>query len=359
MFPKPVNAVNIKFNNIKIDTLILKDTASSFIGHTAIFGDKIYFADEYFARLYVFDTNGDLITMRLGQGNSKKEYAGSGISGFFFLPNGQSIYMGASIDCSVYDTHFEKIKYFQIQRFLNDYWKDKEFADNPKNYGLDYTKFTMRAYDTYMYMNVFCAGKGVGFSSIENPLAYYEKAKVLLKVNLETGCVEELVGAYPPSYLKDSDKRGDLTDIGYDIDSKGNFYISYAADPGIYVYDKNFTPIRAFGTKGNNMDTDYLNSYTLKQNEDSYEQWYKGRYTYLKYTEETDVSCRSYTKGGNPITEALQIYQGDTLVADIDVPSFFPVNFFKIAGYIAPYYYSAVYPDAENKTLKIYRFKLE
>lgn len=79
----------------------------------------------------------------------------------------------------------------------------------------------------------------------------------------------------------------------------------------------------------------------------------KGRYGWIEYIDETGILFRSYVKGRNSLTDGLQVYSDDVMVADVDVP-----EGFRVVGYIEPYYYSQVFEDDENGKLEIMRFRL-
>ena len=72
----------------------------------------------------------------------------------------------------------------------------------------------------------------------------------------------------------------------------------------------------------------------------------------VEYVDETGLLFRSYRKGGGSATDGLQVYRDGVLVGDVDVPLGF-----RMAGYVAPYYYSYVVPDEEGERLYMFRFK--
>jgi hypothetical protein len=62
---------------------------------------------------------------------------------------------------------------------------------------------------------------------------------------------------------------------------------------------------------------------------------------------------RSYKKQGVESQNGLQIYKGETLIGDVEVPA----NF-KVIGYIKPYFVTKIICDEENERAKFYKFKL-
>ena len=120
----------------------------------------------------------------------------------------------------------------------------------------------------------------------------------------------------------------------------------------MYVYDKSFRLKYSFGQKGKDMNQDYLRlSVESFQKELSEEQNTKGRYTSLCIV--GDMTFRTYRTGIPQNQTRLQIYEGTTLIGDIQVP-----EGFKTLGYIEPYYYSEFICDEEKESMELYRFKL-
>ena len=73
----------------------------------------------------------------------------------------------------------------------------------------------------------------------------------------------------------------------------------------------------------------------------------------VEYEEQTSLLFRTYKKGEQEISDGLQIYNTNKLIADVDIP-----KNMRVMGYIAPYYYSYVISDEDQETMILYRFKL-
>lgn len=78
-----------------------------------------------------------------------------------------------------------------------------------------------------------------------------------------------------------------------------------------------------------------------------------GRYTCLKYFEETGLLFRQYRKGNRVKTESMQVYRNHELLYDFDVPAGFD-----LFAYRPPFYYASLAPDEEREEMIVCRFKL-
>ncbi|MBS4014811.1 MAG: hypothetical protein KGZ97_13850 [Bacteroidetes bacterium] len=184
---------------------------------------------------------------------------------------------------------------------------------------------------------------------------YYREGRIIAKLDYKNSIITEVLGRR--SLVYDNYKYlGHLSFISFDTDGKGHFFLNFEIDSLIYFCDKDFVPIKSFGGKGTNMNTNYTESNNLRDLDRIFHEDRKkcGFYTGLEYIEERDLLFRSYTRGEHTNFDGLQIYKDQVLVADVDVP-----KGFKIEGYISPYFYSSVFADSEKQVIKIYRFTLD
>lgn len=203
----------------------------------------------------------------------------------------------------------------------------------------------------YIYYNVN-AGQGMMSDFMLKPETYYRNVHALAKLNMVNGKVEAMLGGYPLFYDR---KHYLFQDVLFDIDQKKqHFFVSYNADPLIYCYDKDYKPLYSFGWPGKGMNADYrsFSVETLMKDRDMI----RAKYSYyhnIKYIEELGLLFRPYTRQLESMYDGLQIYQGQTLIADVDVPK----NLI-ILGYSAPYVYATTNLDGIRESIDIYRFKL-
>jgi len=161
---------------------------------------------------------------------------------------------------------------------------------------------------------------------------------------IQAGAFSHIYGKYYSSYFS------------YDIDTDGNFYVSFEPDSLIYKFDHHFKPLKTFGIAGDEMNTKYTETKSIEQFKKLFHSERKthGYYTWIEYVDETDLLFRAYQKGVHAATDGLQIYQDGVLIADVNVP-----KGMYIEGYIEPWYYSNAIIDEMDETMKVYRFKID
>ena len=185
---------------------------------------------------------------------------------------------------------------------------------------------------------------------------YYETGRIFAHLDLNTGEIKSIFGRKSREYLN-YNFLGAYDTFDYIMDSKDQLYVSHQIDSLIYVYNDDHENIYTFGNAGRNINTDYpeFNSKNINDimgilNNEKPNTSY---YTKVKYIEEKNIFFRSYHKPIAEGVDGLQIYKGNVLVADVDVP-----KGFEVAGYIAPYFYSDAILEEDELTLKAYKFTL-
>ena len=78
--------------------------------------------------------------------------------------------------------------------------EDKSYS-NPAIYTKDYGHFIMRQMGDYAYFNVHAA-EGMLSDFMFEPETYYRNVHVLMKLDLKSGKIENLLGGYPPFIMK-------------------------------------------------------------------------------------------------------------------------------------------------------------
>ncbi|MBS4013007.1 MAG: hypothetical protein KGZ97_04495 [Bacteroidetes bacterium] len=348
---------------VELDSLVIKGINSSFVGFVRVYNNTIYFVDERFGRVFAYDSEMNLINTYLGHGRGPREIDTGPIMDLVSLPSGKHFLIGTSWDCFIYDSTWTLHK-----RYFLD-WRPEhsreEAINNPKPhmrniYGLNYPRIRGKFHDEQIFYQIYSQNPKFWYV---NTREYYECARILCKINSETGIITNILGRHSPVH-RQYNYLGALAYSYFDITKDGLLYLCHKPDSLIYVFDTEFNPKYAFGLKGKNMNTDYLNISSLDEMKyHGREEWHnKGYYTAIKVFEEQDLVFRSYAKGAHSNTDGLQIYKGTTLIADIDVPKAAgkrtQPESFTIEGYIAPYFISNAFLDFEKEELKIYRIKI-
>ena len=332
---------------------VVMDSAivTSYIGKLDITNGKLCFIDYMYCYMYFVDETGILLRRELGIGNGPNEINCGAIATHSFLKDGGVSFYGSSDDVYIYTNDYthKKEESFRIRRV---YSKMDENAEQDPNAFETYTfpRFIVcRSYGDKTYINN--TSNAPGFNYFETPDDYVKNCRIITEYDIPNKGIGRLLGkGLPQLYHGTSDKNYIFSEFTFDIDTEGNFYLGFLADSLIYKFDKDFRPVSAFGYSGNNMDMQYMSVTNPKdiypKANEQYES--KGWYTWIEYIPEKDWICRSYHKGGNSTTDGLQIYEGNVLIADIDVP----VGF-KPIGYGYPYLYSDII--AQEDRLAFYK----
>jgi len=342
-----INAKDIKYTSLYLDTvyIYMDIEACSYNGDSGVDGDCLYFIDHFFGFLYEISPSGVVLHRYLGLGNGPNE--------IFFRPqlgatvvNNDLLIMGGTFDAYLFKSFINREKiYLRVSETINSLNDAGAYTFYPTILRKVGNKFFYNIYSDSDYCNPCVHSRD-----------YFSKAHIIMEVDLKNGA-QRPIGKYSQYYNDNHYKVNHLFQICYDIDTLNNFYISYQADSLIHIYNKKFNQTKVFGFQGSNMNTHY--SKALPNFDDFNRVWTddhadKGYYTWLEYIDETNMTFRSYQKGAHTEFDGLQIYQGDILIADVEVP-----KQFKVAGYIPPYYISQIICDEEAETMKFYKFRLD
>lgn len=353
LFPNPTNnGPQIAYNQLEIDMIRLDSISTSYSEFSGITADdKIYYLDQYFCWYYTFSPTGKLISRKFGQGRGPKETTVGRIAVATLDAANSLIFLGYQLDHYVYDSLLNQKRFFQLRPRENT----EDIASTSKIYTHQYQKPVCRVYDGKAYFNMYA--EHPDFNYLDHLDRFLRSCRNISEVDLASGTNERMLGGgYPDSYRQNPYRHVILSAVNFDIDKRGNFYVNYESDSLIFVYDKDYSPVVSFGYAGRCMDTTYtyIDNYADCREHYWSEREEKGYYNWVEYEDKTSLLFRSYQKESTSPTDGLQIYDGTTLIADVDVP-----RGMKIAEYIEPYYYSQIVTDDENETLTLYQFKLD
>lgn len=348
-----IKRINIETRWVQLDSLNLDNISMSSVGEISFQNTNIYFIDEKFAFVSKFDTSGKFKGRYIGQGSGPNELPISTITFFSPLPDGGFFFIGPSWDCFRFNSSFKRVDDYSVN--WNSKASKKEMGKHPdpadtKVYSFAYGACPMRTDGDNLYLPI------ISQHPLFNPLSesYPGNARILASMYIKNGSVTRIFGRLSPIYSKNKNVST-FSYASFDLLPGNRLAMSYPADSLIYLFDNNFDLLEIFGSSGRNMDLNYHSATSLK---DFRNNWHsetenRGYYRSMKFIDVRNLLFRSYQKGGKEISDGLQIYKGDTLVADLDVPKGFSVE-----GYIAPYFYSNAFINDEKGTIRLYRFKL-
>lgn len=360
---------------ILLDTLALEKLPialgpgeSSYEGFTEVRDGSIRFVDTQTSDMFVFDMEGNLLERTLERGEGPQELPGvAGPQFYTTTPGDRHVFIGSSNDLYVFDSDFNRIRTLQIdwQGVPSDQMEGAIDPDNNRAYNMAYGATNIRATEQHIYLALEGAPPPFLPDFHRASDKYAEEGRILARIDIENGEMLEVIGRLSPLFIEDESTRFFAYPV-FDLRGDDELVLTFAPDPQIYVVDSNFTVGNAFGSEGQNMDTNYR-SIPVTDDHAELRQYARteirerGVYRSLTAVEERDLVFRAYKRGSSAMTDGLQIYRDETLIADVDVPRHSgtdPYTTFEVVGYEAPYFYSNVFTDEAYETLWVYRFRI-
>lgn len=336
---------NIKYKHLEIETVDLPEMVNSTVLLSELYDNAIYFADQQQRLIFAYMPEQDSLRKVLGYGNGPHEFEGDIDA---ITMNNKGLFIQCSEFVALYKIDesgwFSLVDEYIIPRKNA---KDVEIVANPDKYTFTYDKLRCREHNDTLYIT---AGGNSPDFNIYSP-NYFASAGVIKAATLSSKPDAFILGSIPTRIGTEAGRHC-FNRIDFDIDPKNNFHILYELDDMIYACDNNFVPKFSYGYKGKDMDKSEhraMDFETYKKQRDAERK--KAHYRKIKCV--GDYTFRSYVKSISAPYDGLQIYNGTTLIADVDVP-----KGLNVIGKIGDYYYSEVLGDEETMKLWIYRFRL-
>ena len=336
--------IDIKVSKIDVHPIEFQISNSSYMGFSGVGKDSLYYFDEFFNHYYHVSLDGKIGKKQVGLGRGPGELPVKyPLEVRYCSPNNSLIALGGTNDIYILNqmTNAKRVDYKIDNSNIVSYNSDTSYTL--------WSEVVADCDNKYFYYNVQGNDDAVGIMRSD----YYEKAALLMRVNMSNGDVEP-VGHYSTYYANNRDKLKHLPFYYFDVTDNGDIYVTHQADPLIYHYDSDFNLKRAFGFDGSDMNKEYSNpGSTDEQFKEAYikDMQSAGFYYWVHHVD--GYTFRSYKKQGVKSQDGLQIYQGETLIGDVDVPADF-----RVIGYIKPYFVTKIICNEANETLKFYKFKL-
>lgn len=355
-----IGEVAIEYDSLLIEKINLPLVNTSFDGSFIINGDLINYIDRQLGWVYIFNKDGELVEKKLGRGQGPSEVSTSYLDGYFISEEGDYIFLGSSFDVHVHDKDFQRKTTFRLG-WTGEQDQEKvsenplDYVDKFALYTIDYQNLHLKIdYNGNVFIPIYSENDGFNMFSGDR---YIEEGRILAKLNLKSGTVENIYGRRSDLYLEKKNLPHHAW-FRYDVSKNGKIFINHEIDETIYVYDKDFVELYRFGFQGKNMNTNYqeLSDFDIKKFRQLYfeDRPKRGWYSTIKVFEEKDLLFRSYKKGEDEEFDGLQVYRGVNLIADVPVP-----KGFEVIGYSKPYFYGQVIVENEEpEEFNLFKFKL-
>jgi hypothetical protein len=339
---------NLNIESVNLEKIQLDSIATSFEGEFLLSENCLFFADRRFSWIYKFDINGNLLKKGFGKGKGPNEIAG-GIKKTIIMSDDNLLALTTSNYLYKISPNLNEIlrKKIKIER-KNNFRSSKPPITNPSYYSFIHNRINMIELDSLLFYNIRI--EHPRFNCIKHTEEFYANSHIIANIDLKIGKPLNAMGEYPPSF--DENPIHQFNFSYFDKINNQKIIVGFGCDSLLYVYNKDFVLDKVFGGEGKHMNTKYreLKSYS------EYKQYYleeeeeKGYYLSVKSF--NNILFRSYRKGKHNY-DGLQIYQRETLIADIEVP-----KGFRVFGKYKDWYYAEVI-DEQKENLDIYRFKVK
>jgi len=356
-----IEAINLKYNNYKIDTLQLSPPSYSGVGMLTVFKDTLFLFDRIFGTLSTFDKSGKFYRRHLGLGKGPKELEGGHLHAI--LPNGEHAFL-ADFGIWYYNSMYEKKRFVQF-----DWDCDREnllqlektpAPEKVCSYG--YKWGFSQQYPPFLYTK---EDKLIIPVSFEHPKMnafahqdYYKQTFMYANLDIKESKVKNLLVKRPTTLIK----KGIIPNFDFAQivnDSSGHLIVSYATEPHMEIYSAKGELLKRFGIEGQNMKINYPQAQTTdyeKIEASGYLEresfgWYDG----LFMDTSNQYILRNYYKGviKNKKSWGLQVYdESYTLIADLEI-----AHYCRIIGKIGSEYV-ATGVGAEDTPLYVYKLQL-
>jgi len=324
--------IDLKVNPLALDTVSINLDITSGVGSFLIYRDTLVFIDELYSTLYLFDENFNEVDRRFGRGNGPSEVSGRIVG--FAAKGGRLIVLGPSYDYYVLDIGSGEVMQRGLLRFDDESQNNpNEVMNNPRPeykeiYEVDYPGLQLQFLnDDEVIFNITTSHPLFNaFSHRE----FYESARVLAVLDIVSGRLSEIYGRMSPIY-QSWRFLPYLSSVKLGGGDENGFFLGFEADTLVYFFSAPDELQFAFGNAGRRMKTDY----EQVEGTEDYVQYYKelrpkyGFYTFLKHFPELDLLFRGYRRSESEEVDGLQIYHGNVLIGDVDVPKGFSVIGFR------------------------------
>ena len=340
------SSANIQYDDLKLERIQLDSVYTSGDGYSGMYkGENLYFYDEYFGYLFVFDSDGHLKSRTLGMGNGPKEVKiKEGIT-CAVSASGDLCIAGSTLDFQVYDALKDRTAY-TMMAFKPDMERSPENFCN-YSYPEEDIQSSYDGQDFYINLD----SQHPEFNYFDDTEDYLENSFHIAKIDIKGQSASLLCKGYPQMYVSEPYKCASFNLVNFTPSGSG-FYVNFEADSTIYRCDNNFHALEAFGRAGKKMVQDY---FTVRSYDDA-DKYIRNRQekgSYGKIAVAGDYVFRSYARGAGSSVDGLQIYKGGVLIGDVDVP-----RGFHVAGKIGDRFFSEIFSDQDSGQLSCFTFSL-
>lgn len=338
-----------------IDTLIIDASNTSLSGEWIIIDSNLIYLDKHIVTIKKYNLNGELIDALFSRGRGPKEFLSPPIC-FTRLPHNKYLYIDRDSYFFILDTLFNKQLKINLIEKVAKSCNMEDLYNNPDPNNISMYEMSIRDNQFIVFGEniIFPITtehiKYNGYYKKNNAINFYKQSFTLLTLDIHTLNPIHLFANFPPIY------RDKIIPNFKECNISANdsiLFVSYQADPNIYLYNKQLELFGYFGKSADIINSNYPQTKTFEEAELNYKRHRQENGYYSEIKSIQKYLFRNYIGSGNKL--GLQIYQDYGIVYD----SLLPYDIFEMIGYIEPYFYAITKCDSENETYNIIRLKID
>lgn len=345
----------VQITDISLDSLTLDAHMTSLAGKWYLHGDTLVLLDKYAVSMQKYDLSGQYIGKMLVKGRGPNEqlepfywfqYTDDG--GFYAMNTSWQMFHYSANNVIVGQSTF--LENVDIEEYKKIYANP-----DPKSPSM-YEPQTM------------CSDMGILGDNLVFPVVtehylyngyesrtkdYYRNSHLFAAVDTSSLHIRSIFGFYPQIFQKSNIPN--FATLRFSTDSVAKkMYVSFYADPKVYVYNNDFELIHTFGERHDLIKGDYPSTSTFEEADELSDNQYKRYGYYDRIAVAGDYVFRSYkTDNGKWGMMAYETSSGDQ-IADFSIQS----KEFRIIGYHKGWYYAEGGWNYDKETCTIYKFKI-
>ena len=342
------------------DTITIDARATSLQGIWSISNEHLYFADEHIVKVLIFDTLGCQNAKLFTKGRGPQEFISPALSfiqlesgKFFFSDKNQNLFILSNGPNYLKERESNIIKAGLPKMYTNDFINNLLEHPDPDNYAMYELCFQGNDFIEF-YGNILfpVTTEHIKFNGYMQEYAadFYKRSYNIIAVDTADLSISNLFCKFPPIYdskIIPNFKNCHLASDGTEL------YVSFEADPNIYVYNNKYELIGYFGVIETAINTNFPQTTTVNEAEKLYKK-HRNKYGYygnLTYAGEY-LFREFFTPEGE---KGIQIYKDYTHVHTLLLNE----NKFTIIGYIYPHYYALTECNLNDETYQIVKFSIK
>ena len=350
-------ATDTKYSNLSVDSIYVDGAMTSLSGHWILRDSSMYFFDKYSVGLKAFSLDGRFLYERIKEGRGPDEMLSPAWCVALDGENGNFIVHGTDSGMSSIDRKFAvkpitRTWFIYISpKFGEKAWDDLyEHPDPavPQMYEYNFVCNRIAVHGNRIIIPVIT--EHVSYNGYEkNTKDFWKNSRIFLSFDmddLQGTC--KIFGRYPPVY-----RHSNIPVFAaYDFAIAGDeIYVTFAADPRIYVLDMDGKPLYSFGKASDRISGRYPTTHSFSQYEKEREKTLGKHGYYSRIFVSGDTVLRTcHTDDGEWI---LQHYTGSDYAG-----SFRTGLPLEILGKIGDCYYAFARVDVENERFVFVKFKI-